>query len=281
MKNLDNNELIEQYLRGALPPEDLQAVETSLLTDPAFRAEVELHQQLHEEFADPKKLELRDLLTDILEDPPPPPPANNSWVKWAAIALTVLLLSGLGWYWLAPGQESIQPATQEETKTIPPSTEPIATQEKENTPTELIEKAPERPIARANPAAYTPNSAFESRLGSMVRSSDGTVEMSSPAMGATFKSENGLVKINFRGTAPADGDAAEFPLVLNVYDNKVDLAKSLYRVVPKILNRNAPDGQWSFASGQRLRLRPGLYYFTLERQAEEDGLIFAGKFRVE
>jgi len=279
MKNLDNNELIEQYLRGALPPEDLQAVETSLLTDPAFRAEVELHQQLHEEFADSKKLELRDLLTDVLKDPPPVPPANYGWVKWAGIAVTVLLLGGLGWYWLAPEQESIQPATQEEIKTIPPSTEPIATQEKENTVTEPIGKTPEHPIAQANPAAYTPNSAFESRLGSMVRSSDGTAEMTSPVMGAMFKAENGLVKINFRGTAPADADTAQFPLVLKVYDNKVDLNKSLYRILPTINTQNV-NGIWTFSSAQRLRLRPGLYYYTLERQADED-LIFVAKFWVE
>lgn len=280
MKNLDNNELIEQYLRGALPPEDLQAVETSLATDPAFRAEVDLHRHLQEEFADPKKLELRDLLTDILKDPPAPPPANNAWVKWAGIALTVLLLGGFGLYRIASSQESTQPATQQEIKAVPPANEPIATQEKGNIPTEPVEKTPERPIAQADPAAYIPNRAFEGRLGSMIRSSDGTTEMSSPAMGATFKAENGLVKINFRGTAPDNGDTAQFPLVLKIYDNQVDFRKSLYRVLPSINNRNASNGTWAFSSAQRLRLKPGLYYYTVERLADED-LIFAGKFRVE
>ncbi len=281
MENLDNNERIEQYLRGTLPPEDQQAVETSLATDPAFRAEVELHRQLHAEFADPKKLELRDLLTDVLKNPPPPPPANKNGTKWIGITLTVLLLGGLGWYWLAsPVKDSTQPARQEEIKSVPPANEPIATQENGNTPTEPVEKTPERPIAQADPAAYTPNRAFESRLGSMIRSSDGAAEMSSPSMGATFKAENGMVKINFRGTAPAEADTAQFPLVLKIYDNRVDLNKSLFRILPAISNRNAADGQWAFSSVQRLRLRPGLYYYTLERQADED-LIFVGKFRVE
>ncbi|MBC7774159.1 MAG: hypothetical protein H7246_01870 [Phycisphaerae bacterium] len=280
MDNLDTNERIEQYLRGTLPPEEQLEMEARLATDSSFRAEVELHRQLHEEFADPKKLQLRDLLTDVLKNPPPPSPANYGWLKWPGILFGLLLLGGLGWYWLAPDPESAQPATQEEIKSIPPAKEPIATQEKDNTPTEPIEKTPEHPIAHADPAAYTPNRDFENRLGSMIRSSNGTAEMSSPAMGASFKAENGVVKINFRGTAPADADTARFPLALKIYDNRASSGKSLLRLLPIISNRNASNGTWAFSSAQRLRLRPGLYYFTLERQLDED-LIFVGKFRVK
>ncbi|MBP6812159.1 MAG: hypothetical protein KA138_11600 [Saprospiraceae bacterium] len=280
MKNLDNNELIEQYLRGVLPPEDLQAVETSLATDPVFRAEVELHRQLHEEFADPKKLELRDLLTDILKESPPSQSTNYGWLKWPGIALAVLFLGWVGWHWLTPALENTQPAVEEQIKSVPPANEPIATPEIRDPQTEPLEKAPIRPIAKADPAAYLPNRDFENRLGSLIRSSNGTAEMTSPAMGATFKAENGVVKINFRGAAPADGDTAQFPLVLKIFDNAVDLNKSLFQVLPTIKNRNTADGSWAFSSAQRLRLQPGLYYYTMERQADED-LIFVGKFRVE
>lgn len=280
MKNKDIVELIEQYLKDALPPEEKLAVETRMAADASFRSEVELHRQLHQEFADTRKLHLRDLLTDMLQDPPPPPTATGSRVKWLVIAGVTLLLGSLCWYLLSPRMEETLPAKQEELKSAPPSSEPIATPEKENSPSEPVEEKQKRPIAKADPAAYTPNPNFENRLGSMIRATDGSVEMASPAMGATLKVENGVVKLNFRGKAPADADEAEFPLVLKIYDNKAVSDKFQYRITPAISDRNNSNQMWTFSASQRLRLRPGLYYYTLERQADED-LIFVGKFRVE
>ncbi len=281
MENFDNNDLIEQYLSGALPPEEKQAFETRMAMDAAFRADVELHRQLQEEFADPQKLQLRDFLTDMLKEPPPAPPSNNGWLKWPIVVLVVFLFGWLGWHWFSPNPEISKPAVQEEIKSPPPSNEPVAANpDKGNIPVEPVGKTPERPIAQVDPAAYTPNQEFERRLGSMIRSTGGAAEMISPAKGATIKAENGVVKINFRGNAEADGDTARFPLVLKIYDNQVNLNKSLYRILPAISNRDAADGQWTFASAQRLRLKPGLYYYTVERMADED-LILAGKFRVE
>ncbi|MDO8365947.1 MAG: hypothetical protein Q7T20_04055 [Saprospiraceae bacterium] len=277
MDNFDNIDLIDQYLSGSLSPEERQVFEGRMASDEVFRSEVALHRHLLEEFSDPQKLQLRDVLTDILRAPPPA--KKYGWSIGPIVAVLALLLGVLGWYWVSSVPASIQPASQEEIKSVPPINEPIAAPEKGDAPSEPVEKT-SSPIAHADPAAYIANAEFERRLGSMNRASDGMVKMTSPAMGATFKAENGVVKINFRGTAPAEGDTARFPLVLKVYDNKVDFGKSLYRVFPTIMNRNAADGQWSFETGQRFRLRPGLYYFTVERKFDED-LIFAGKFKVE
>jgi len=278
MENLDNNDLIEQYLSGELPPAELQTFEARMATDAEFRAEVELQRQLHEEFADQKKLQLRDLLSDMLKEPPPPP--NNGWLKGAGIVLAVLLLGWLGWYWFSSAPENIQPAIKEEIKSPPPSNEPIATPENRDIPSDPTEQPQDHLIAQADPAAYVPNRIFETSLDRMIRSSDGAAEMASPVMGAKLKAENGMVKINFRGFAPADGDTAQFPLILKIFDNQATIDKSLFRILPTIGNRNETDGRWTFSSPQRLRLRPGLYYFTLERQSDED-LIFVGKFSVE
>ena len=124
----------------------------------------------------------------------------------------------------------------------------------------------------ADPAAFTPNREFEVRLGSTIRGTDGSAEVNSPVSGANFTPENGYVKINFRGTAPANADS----IVLKIYNNQ--LASQQVRALPT--RQNAGNKNGAFSSLQRLRLPPGLYYFTLERQADEE-LIFVGKFIVE
>ncbi len=277
MENLDTNELIEGYLNGSLPTAEQKAMEGRLATDPDFRADVELHRQLHEEFADPKKLALRDLLSDILREPPPPPAAKYGWLKGLSIALAVLLAGWVGWRWISP---AAAPPVQEEIQSAPQPTGPVAIPETRTTPSEPSEKTPDHPIAMADPAAFALNREFEDRLGSGVRATGGSAEMKSPAMNADFAPENGQVKITFRGTAPADADTARYPLALKIYTNRPASSQApLFRVLPTISNRSAATGKWAFYAPQTLRLRPGLYYFTIERQAEED-LLFVGKFTV-
>jgi hypothetical protein len=116
-------------------------------------------------------------------------------------------------------------------------------------------------------------------LGSSVRALGGSAEIQSPAMGANFAFLNGTVKINFRGTAPADGDTAQYPLVLKIYDNRPTSGQPLFRLLPTITSRNATTGKWTFSLSPTLRLSPGLFYYTIERQADED-LIFVGKLTV-
>lgn len=278
MENLDKNELIEQYLGGTLPPAEKQALETRMATDPAFRDEVELHRQLHEEFADPQKLQLRDLLGDILREPPPPAPKEaGGWLKGLGLVAGVLLAVWLGFRWLSPAPEHA-PDAQEE-KSAPPPTIPTAPVQNENTPPKPLESTPERPIAMANRAAFAPNRDFENGISSQIRAIGGPAELQSPAMGAHFTPENGFVKLNFRGTAPADADTAQYPLVLKIYSNKTPPGEALFRLLPTIANRASAADKWTFSTVQRLRLGQGLYYFTLERRAEED-LIFVGKFTV-
>jgi len=86
------------------------------------------------------------------------------------------------------------------------------------------------------------------------------------------------VKINFRGLVPADTDTARYPLSLKIYTNQSS-GQPLLRVLPTIGNRNTATGKWVFSASQRLHLRRGLYYFTVERQSDED-LLFVGKFTV-
>lgn len=280
MDNLDINELIERYLDGSLPPAGQEAVESRLAVDVGFRAEVELHRQLHEELADAQKLQLRDLLGDIVRQTPlSPPAAKPGGLKWLGIMVVAMLALWLGWRWFSPDQERPPvPAGQEEIKSIPPSATPSVVPPVQNAPSEVSEKAPEHPIAMADPADFAANREFEDRLGS-VRAANGSAEMQSPGMGTNFLPQNGLVKINFRGTAPPNADTTRYPLALNIHSNQPG-SEPLFRVLPTISNRSKATGQWAFSTAQRLRLSPGLYYFTVERQADED-IIFVGKFTVD
>lgn len=274
MENIYKQDLIERYLKGTLSESEQEAVSLRLTTDPDFKAEVELHQQLHTEFADPKKLQLRDMMADILlQEPAPPELESNKWLKIGGIALLVLLGAGLI-YWISA-------SAQKELPTLP--TQPI--QQTPNPPKDSnqldLPKPPvQEPIAMANTAAFKPNPVFESRLGNGgIRSSESAeVAFQSPGSGADYTLVNGQVKIQFKGSIKADDDEAGFPLQLSLYNNRsTDTPVAQFN--PAILNRNEQSEKWNFSSKQTLRLPEGLYYFTLERQANAE-LVFVGKFTV-
>lgn len=274
MENIDNQDLIERYLNGTLSATEQEAITLRLATDPDFKAEVELHQQLHTEFADPKKLQLRDMMGDILRQAPAPPEVeSNKWLKIGGIALIVLMGAGLIYWMSASTQKELPPAPDQ---TIQPA--PNAPKDTQQV---VSPKPPaQEPIAMADKAAFKPNPVFESRLGNGgIRSSESAeVAFQSPGSGADYTLVNGQVKIQFKGTIKADDDESEFPLQLSLYNNR-STDTPVAQFTPAILNRNEQSEQWNFSSKQTLRLPEGLYYFTLERQANAE-LVFVGKFTV-
>lgn len=275
MENFDANDLVERYLDGSLSPDEKASVEARMTSDPAFRAEVDLHRQLQEEFVDPQKLQLRDMMSDILRDTPAPPNAPQpNWLKILGMALLVLLGVWAIWRMVFPIQENAP--------TVPP------TQQELQTPTQVPSKGPDsipqtppEPIAMADRTAFKSNPVFEARLGNGgIRSTDGkVVEMQSPALGADFKAVKGVVTLYFKGTALSDDDQSENPIQINIYASK-STDTPLAQLLPDISNRNEKTEKWAFSTRKALRLPPGLYYFTIERQIDSD-LIFVGKFTVD
>ena len=273
MENFDIQERIEQYLSGTLSKADKEAVEAQMATDPAFRAEVELHRQLHAELEDPKKLQLRDLLREITQAPPKPNPFDR--FKWPVVVLLILLFGWACWTWFihtpapapnTPKQETITPQA--------PVSEPVATQDTPIIPTEQKE----RQIALANPADFAINRAFEDHVGSNLRATNGAAELASPRLGANFTPDNGKVNLFFKGTVGASADAQPFPLLLKIYNNQPN-TEPLFNLTPNISSQSRTTSQWAFSLSSKLRLKPGLYYFTIERQEDGD-LVYTGKFTV-
>ncbi len=277
MENLDNNDLIERYLDGSLSGDALAAVEARLATDPAFREDLELHRQLHAEFADPKKLQLRDMLSDIMQqEPAPPAVAGPNWLKIGGIVLIALLgIWGIS-RMLTPGPNNTPVKSD-----LPEQT---PTQQKAVDPDTLAKQptyAAPNPIAIADKAAFKPNPVFEARLGNGgIRSTDDTqVKMQSPAEGADFISVNGLVALRFKGTVTPDDSEETAPLQLNIYQNR-SADTPVKQLEPSIANRNQQSEKWGFSANESLRLSPGLYYYTIERKADAE-LIFVGRFTVD
>lgn len=274
MNPLEQNEWIERYLDGTLSPTERADLEARLATDSAFRKELELHQQLHIEFADPKKLQLRDMLGDIMrEEPAPNEVESTKWLKIGGIGL-ILILGMLGIWWMLSPTQNATPVSP----VLPQQLENIA---KPDSITKQPEKVVQGPIAMADKASFKLNPVFEARLGNGgIRSTDGEqVQMQSPALGSDFTITKGQVKINFKGTAMADDSQEEFPLQLNIYNNKSS-ETSVAQLAPSITNRKESAGKWTFSASETLRLSPGQYYFTLERTLDGE-LIFVGKFSVD
>ena len=132
----------------------------------------------------------------------------------------------------------------------------------------------------ADKAAFKPNPMFEARVGNGgIRSTDDkVVEMMSPALNADFTPANGRVQIKFLGSVQADGDTTERPLRLKIFASQA-AENPVSQFSPAIVNHNKAADHWTFSAVQKLRLPAGLYYFTVERQAEEE-LIYVGKFTV-
>jgi hypothetical protein len=277
MDNLEQNDLIERYLDGTLSPAELEAVEARLATDSAFRTELELHQQLHIEFADPKKLQLRDMLGDILQQEPVPSEAESpNWLKMAGIGL-IVLLGILGIWWMSVPTEHTTPVSPVQPSQQMPSQQNAPNADTLAKPSEKVQS----PIAMADQASFKLNPVFEARLGNGgIRSTDGDqVQMQSPASGTDFTIIKGQVKINFKGIAQADDDPQEFPLQLNIYNNKSS-DTPVAQAAPIITNRKEQVEKWTFSARETLRLSPGQYYYTLERKSDGE-LLFVGKFSVD
>lgn len=273
MENFDIHERIEQYLNGALSKADKEAVEAQMASDPAFRAEVELHRQLQTEFEDPKKLQLRDLMREITQTPPKPNRFER--FKWLVILLMILLLGWACWTWFIHTPEPGNNTPKQEIK-IPqiPLNEPVAKQDTPTVPTEQKE----RQIAMANPADFAINRAFEDHVGSNLRATNGAAELLSPRIGSDFKINNGKVTLFFKGTVGASSDTQRFPLLLKIYNNQPN-TEPIFTLNPNISSESRTTSQWAFVLSSKVSMKPGLYYFTIERQEDGD-LVYTGKFTV-
>ncbi|MDO8970442.1 MAG: hypothetical protein Q7U74_07130, partial [Saprospiraceae bacterium] len=190
------------------------------------------------------------------------------------IVVLILLSIAAWWYWSAASPEKALPAPPPQ-QTAPNQTLPSEDKTAPGTE-EQIDKP--RPIAMAKGRNFTPNPDFEARMGgSMIRSSAGeSVSIQMPTPATDFKIVQGLAKLQFKGSVPADDDLSEQPIAINIFNNKPNSAP-VARILPTISTPNS--GTWTFSVKHEAKLSPGQYYFVLERVQSED-LLWVGKFTV-
>lgn len=274
MENLYDQNVIEQYLEGTLPAVEREAVEARAASDPVFRARLELHRQLQEEFEDAEKTQLRFKMANIVRETPTPKDSARPKPYKLLVVIGLLLLAIWGIWQLSRTFFETLPTvpTQQDSSPLPPP------QKSSDSIPKPPAKSPSEPIAMVNRAAFKPNPAFEQQLGNGgIRSGQGEeVRMKNPVLGADYKAVKGRVKIQFNGTVASDGDTAEHPLRVKVFASQ-SADKPVAQFEPNIQNRTAQ--YWDFSIVQSLRLDDGLYYYFLERQADEQ-LVFVGKFTV-
>ncbi|MBL7809601.1 MAG: hypothetical protein JNN28_17405 [Saprospiraceae bacterium] len=264
MQPLDEQELIEKYLSGELPGDQTRELEARMAKDPSLRARVELERQLQAEFSDPRKLALRDMMADIVQETPSAPKSGNRW--WILMILAGLLVIGAWYFW--PNAET--PAHSAPPVVAPPTTD--------TTPVQQTAPVNPEPIAKADGQKFKPNPVFETRLGNGgIRSGDGgEVNFQAPRPNAVLPMQNKSVALSFKGQVSAGDDIQGTPLSIKVYNNQPG-SKAVLELKPGV---TANQDKWSFSAAQSAKLEPGVYYYTLE-WTETEELIYVGKFRVE
>jgi hypothetical protein len=85
-----------------------------------------------------------------------------------------------------------------------------------------------------------------------------------------------VVNIPFRGAVSANANTTAYPLVIKIFNNRTE---EPLQVLPTLTDRKATSEPWMFNKVARLKLNTGLYYFTVERQADAQ-IIFVGTFTV-
>lgn len=139
----------------------------------------------------------------------------------------------------------------------------------------------------ADPADFVPNPVQEARIGDMMRGSGIGFELTSPAVGASFKLQNGQVTLPIRGIATGGEIPTDQPLELLIYSNRQDAwdNKKPIATFSLPLTQYAPN---SYRTEFRptLRVRPGLYYMVVgQRRTKEDGdghrTLWVGKFMAQ
>ncbi|MCB0586983.1 MAG: hypothetical protein KDD06_16885 [Phaeodactylibacter sp.] len=278
---------IEQYLSGELSAGERERFRQEMESDEELRAEVALHRMLQEEFGDRPRQELIQKLDTLGEQyfgPPPPSVGRKGWRLILAVILVVLAGSGVIWLSLSsPAPEEARPDTEERIPHAPEAPvfpEPPNTSRQEGVPAQPAppehEDRTSGPVAQANPADFAPNPYFEGLMNGTVRGEG----LRFSAVNARV--ENGQFILQGQVRKPA---AEERSLAVFVYSNKeqdyidgnvllrfpLNLQPDM-EVEPVLTPAGEELQAFDFTVAERVTWRPGLYYYFLAWEQEEEPL---------
>ncbi len=281
---------VSQYLAGLLSKKERKAFEQDLASDRALRDELELQQDLAEALAPhPEEDALRTKLTALGKRHTGTPPR-----RWPYLILIGLLLSAIVALLLWPTAE--QPTTTTPQEQLPTEATEQTPPVEENTPATSFptdeqpsEEAPVSPPSAPAPAPPTnqaaspppiaanfePNPAFESLLGTQLRSGDYEFSLSAPQSTSTPQT------LAFDGQLTTDETQADLPpFRLLIFSNDPRAFEQYQAIFAAPLSFTAEDASvFSFQAQPDETLTPGLYYYLIED--EDSGMMYlAGKVEV-
>jgi hypothetical protein len=291
MEKTELYEMIESYLKGSLPENKRQEVERRMAADDAFREEVELHRALQEDYEDPARWRLREVLAEVMqatlpdgEAPaaatPGKPQRFRKW--WFALPLVLLLCGGIWYFWkpAVPPAAPASPAIETPATPLPEKQQdtPPANEEKENPQPEpkALPEQPKKtaPIAEANPSDFEKNASMENLIGHFRSGEDMKVIIKSPQIGERIKWRIGRkTEMQLSGEVIGAPANANVELELLIFKN-TDAGTPL--LSERIQIKTNAEGNAAFERRINLDLRRGLYYFRMDEMSGD--MLSAGKF---
>ena len=294
---LNEDEQIDRYLSGQLPPEELWAFAERLEQDSALRRRVDLRKDLHSLHTS-GELELSELLTGVdkehFDEEPPAEQERPNRPWWLLPAL--LITAALAFLMMQRGNSAPVPADPSDApqmqrldtlperaplpanapdtvKTAPAPTPsrsaPAASPKTTTPPTAKPEPDQSSVIAAVDPSFFTPNPALEDLLGTTrsTRGADNEIRIIQPAL-----RPDGSLPMTALGQLAVLARAESTPAELVVYSN--DPAEFL---AGEALFTHPITGQNAVTVRGELRqtvTRPGLYYLLL---IADNGAILASE----
>lgn len=270
-------EKIERYLLNKMSEEEKSSFQTELLLNARLRAEVKefrtIQKVIYGNLGEQKKASKKSA------------PFNWKWLLLLLLPLIYFLLP-FNNFLFAPEKKDLPTVveSQTETKEQHQPKEPKLPEEKAVNPVEKskpkvvkpvpakpkVKKKEVRPIAKTNPADFLPNAYLEEFVEG-VRNDEVVIEMTIPQNNTVFKLVNGFVKIGIQGRL-VSGDMTQ--VKLTVFDNQ----PNSYVDYKPLINKDLKIENQVFSFSEAKEMNPGLYYFILETEEEEQLLV--GKFFV-
>lgn len=269
-------EAIEQYLAGAMPPDERQQFEARLEQEPALRAELETHRLLHEAGADPVKMALRRRLAGLSKEYAAPPPPPHRFLRGGIGILLLACASVAVWLLLRPAAAPEQTLPTTPSPPSVPSEMPAPPSGQETpAPAAQPQRPAPGPIAALDPADFAPNAALDPLSGVQIRSeTTHAFTLDVPSNDARLKLQNGILNLQIRGKVTITGEAALLPFFVQIFNNRAeDFFENRPDFSQKIELTAATDNDYLFELTVRQRLAPGLYYVVIAPAGGEPVLV--------
>ena len=283
---MDHKDHIDDYIAGNLAPDQLQVFEEAMAQDPELRKEVNLQRQIFDHFRDAGRQRLLSVIDEVTKEnsigkkeSTQPPPNRFRWLKW--FGLSVFLIAATWFIWRPSAvQEEYVPSKQEGVFPPPPVPRETPEEEPPAETNELRANVEEKPpmeeglLAAVDPRDFAVNPSMESLMTGM-RVDEVDIELTSPTFSESgFKSKKGRTTISFAGIATGlinDG------LILQIFSNR-DINRPL-QTYPIEITETLED-KATFGSTFQLKLKPGLYYFSI-LTASDEAEVYIGKFKID